>query len=418
MELLKRNEEVLKFAKEHPKASIRDISNHFNLGYFCIKNIFKRNNFSREKSLVYGEERTKKIKQTNLEKYGVENTFCLKGVKEKASKNFLEKYGIDNPSKVPTIKQKAEEKRLKTYYTKTEEERREITKKMWETKKENGSFKTSKWENEIYEYIKKDYSGKIERNVHILKNGEIDIYLPDLKIGIECNGTYWHSREGANHITVQHKNKTKEAEDLGIQLVHIYEWEWPSKKTEQYLTFITRSNEIRKIYARKCEIREVDFKTHQEFNNLYHLQGAQSPRRSPDWVCYGLYYENELVQLMSFDHPYRNKNYEWEIIRGCFGSIDRVIGGASKLFKYFIKEKDPSSIMSYCDADKFDGRGYIASGMKLEKWNNRIYYVLKDNKVTSYMPRQEKNRLKMMEKWTGLSVQSAGTKLFVWKKEN
>lgn len=64
---------------------------------------------------------------------------------------------------------------------------------------------------------------------------------------------------------------------------------------------------------------------------------------------------------MSFSH---NKKYEWEIIRGCPASNNIVVGGVSKLFKYFIKENNPKEIFSYCDFNKFDGHGYEELGMK------------------------------------------------------
>ena len=55
----------------------------------------------------------------------------------------------------------------------------------------------------------------------------------------------------------------------------------------------------------------------------------------------------------------------WEIIRGCPGSNNLVVGGVSKLFKNFIRDYKPKQIFSYCDFNKFDGKGYEAIGMKL-----------------------------------------------------
>ena len=85
-------------------------------------------------------------------------------------------------------------------------------------------------------------------------------------------------------------------------------------------------------------------------------------------VTYGLYYHNELVQLMSFSKTKYNRNLKdnnsWEIIRGCPGSNNIVIGGVSKLLSHFIRDYKPSKIFSYCDFNKFDGRSYEAAGMK------------------------------------------------------
>jgi hypothetical protein len=60
-------------------------------------------------------------------------------------------------------------------------------------------------EKELYEFIKSIYEGEI---VQSYRDGlEIDIYLPDLNLGLEFNGLYYHSdkfKENNYHI-----NKTK-----------------------------------------------------------------------------------------------------------------------------------------------------------------------------------------------------------------
>lgn len=70
-----------------------------------------------------------------------------------------------------------------------------------------------------------NYTGTITHNDRtIIRPKEIDIYLPDLKIGIEYNGTYWHSIE-AGTDKYAHRNKSLTCRKLGIRLVHIYEFE-------------------------------------------------------------------------------------------------------------------------------------------------------------------------------------------------
>ena len=98
-------------------------------------------------------------------------------------------------------------------------------------------------------------------------------------------------------------------------------------------------------------------------NEKVHLQGHRNAQ-----ITYGLFYKNELVQLMSFSKTKYNRNLKednsWEIIRGCPGSNNIVVGGVSKLFNHFIKEHNPTRVFSYCDFNKFDGKSYNAIGMK------------------------------------------------------
>ena len=69
------------------------------------------------------------------------------------------------------------------------------------------------------------YKGTIKSNTRkIITPLELDIYLPELKIAIEYNGTYWHSSKNNKDISY-HLNKSLLSRQLGIRLIHIYEFE-------------------------------------------------------------------------------------------------------------------------------------------------------------------------------------------------
>ncbi|MBR1455155.1 MAG: hypothetical protein IJ593_11040, partial [Lachnospiraceae bacterium] len=57
-----------------------------------------------------------------------------------------------------------------------------------------------------------------------------------------------------------------------------------------------------------------------------------------------------------------SKYAEYELIRYCVKPGIRIIGGAEKLLRYFIKNNEPSSIVSYCDRSKFTGSVYNKLG--------------------------------------------------------
>lgn len=117
-----------------------------------------------------------------------------------------------------------------------------------------------------------------------------------------------------------------------------------------------------RIYARQCTVRQISNQEAAVLNNKIHLQGHRNAQ-----VTYGLFYKNELVQLMSFSRTKYNRNLKeanaWEIIRGCPGSNNIVVGGVSRLLTHFIRDYKPTKIFSYCDFNKFDGKSYLAAGM-------------------------------------------------------
>lgn len=198
----------------------------------------------------------------------------------------------------------------------------------------------------------------------VLNSKEIDIFNIDKKIAIEFNGNYWHSN--LKLPKSYHYNKSVEAESLGIRLIHVYEYEWDNPTKKKIILSLIKSAcglFSRRIYARKCSVREITNKQARDFNNNNHLQGHRNAK-----ITYGLFYENELVQLMSFSKTKYNRNIReddsWEIIRECTSINTLVVGGVSKLYKYFLKNNIVKSIFSYCDFNKFTGESYEKLGMK------------------------------------------------------
>ena len=271
----------------------------------------------------------------------------------------------------------------------------------------------SHYEDDITNFIHKDLNiDNVVLNSKILNGQEIDIYLPDYKLGIEFNGTYWHSDLFKDKL--YHFNKSILAEQLGIRLVHIYQYEWEDPEMQRKIKQLLRiaCGQVRdKIYARKCEIKIITNKEAKPFNELTHLQGHRNAK-----VTYGLFYNNELVQLMSFSKARYSENNKqgnnWEIIRGCPGSNNIVIGGVSKLFKHFIKEYSPDSVFSYCDFNKFNGKSYEELGMKFIGYTKYdLKYIIND-KVYS---RQHGN-YKNIKNNIDARIYGAGSKKYLWVK--
>ena len=91
------------------------------------------------------------------------------------------------------------------------------------------SLSTSKYEDEIADYISTFYFGELIRNSrNIISPLELDLYYPEKKIAVEFNGDYWHNE---SMVTFDyHHNKFKKCFDSGIILVSIFEHEWLSNK--------------------------------------------------------------------------------------------------------------------------------------------------------------------------------------------
>lgn len=189
---------------------------------------------------------------------------------------------------------------------------------------------------------------------------ELDIVIHDAKLAIEVNGLWWHSynpSSGTIEDRYRHANKTVAVNDIGYTLLQITDYEWNNKQDIIKSMIRSRLNLNKKIHARKCKIFMVDKHTEKEFLNKYHMQGYITSQSA-----FGLFYENELVMMMSIGKSRYNSKYDYEILRMCAKSDITITGGVSKLVAHLKIMFPKSLIVSYCDLSKGNGRGYESSG--------------------------------------------------------
>jgi hydroxymethylpyrimidine pyrophosphatase-like HAD family hydrolase len=160
------------------------------------------------------------------------------------------------------------------------------------------SEKVSKPEKEIVEYIQSlGIKNIITSDRSVIHPYELDIYLPDHNLAIEYNGKWFHDETYKDKH--YHLMKTNLCNNENIQLIHIFDDEWEFKKdiVKNRLKHILGLND-KHIYARKCIVKEINTKEAKEFCEQYHIQGY-----GVSSVKLGLYYNNELVSVMTFSKP-------------------------------------------------------------------------------------------------------------------
>ena len=149
----------------------------------------------------------------------------------------------------------------------------------------------SRPEDEIIEFIKTFYSKKIEKNTRqIIKPKELDIYLPDIKLGIEYNGLHWHC---GNNYGLNEKREL--CDKNNISLISIFENEWILNKDfikDQIKKFILNDPSYEGISKVDDNIIYIDRRFPSKKLTLNYL-GKTNPEP--------LYYINK--NFMFFDKP-------------------------------------------------------------------------------------------------------------------
>ena len=210
-----------------------------------------------------------------------------------------------------------------------------------ETNKKSKFHKSSNDEKELTDTIRK-MGVEVRSDRTILDGMEIDIYLPEYKIGIEYNGDLWHTEKYGKDKNY-HLFKTVKCNEKGVGLVQIFEDEYVLHKelVISKIRHILHKDDGIRISGRKCDIRYMNKKEAETFLNEYHIQGFVTST-----VYIGAFYDDTLIGVMLFKNE---GNGEWEMTRFAsdYHYVCRGVGG--KLFSFFRRNHDYKSIKSFAD---------------------------------------------------------------------
>jgi len=211
-------------------------------------------------------------------------------------------------------------------------------------------------EKEIVSFIKQNYNGEIITNTKsIIPPLELDIYLPELNLAFEFNGTYWHSTKFKQ--IDYHSNKTEQALKQGISLIHIWEQSYnrnPDLIKSMILNKLGTLNN--KIHARKCKVVTLPQDEVSIFLDMNHIHG--NGRSTPSNVS--LTYNGEPVIVLTY---YKENDIIW-IDRLSTKKYYKVNGGFSRLLS---KLDSGNRIMSYISRDwspDYESTSYNKIGFK------------------------------------------------------
>lgn len=369
-----------------------------------------------------------KSKETLFKNYGVSHPMQSEEIKNKMKENNIAKYGVDNVMKNKNIAKKLSKTNIKKSFDAPTAKWKKLIDKysILLTSEENfygGSgplddngnkiyykFKCKKCGNVFESYLdssrntyikcpkcyphqmtiieelfndilKRNYSGRVIN--YYRDTYEIDFYLPELNIGFEINGLYWHSEK---HVDKNyHIDKFTYFLDKGIRIYNIFEDEILYKYSilENKIKHLLGLNkDLEKIYARNCYIKEIDSKTKNKFLNKYHIQGEDKSS-----VKLGLYTNktNKLVSVMTFGIARKslghkgNEEGNIELIR--FANSDKyiVLGSFGKLFKYFKDTYYYEKIITYADRRWSDGNLYLKNNFELVRISKPSYWYIKEH---------------------------------------
>lgn len=376
----------------------------------------------------YGDENynnVEQIKQTCLERYGVENPRQTEEYIEKYYSTCQERYNTDHASKSKAYRDTHRD----TFFEKLETSERFSNFTALFTKEDYEGFtgkyikkypfkckrcgnisthnisggrspqcpkcdrKYSKFQTEVLEFVNSIDNSWRSNDRQIISPLEIDIVSETHKLGIECDSLLYHSEVFGKKNKLYHVNKTKLSTIKGFQLLHIWDFEWIGKQEIVKSIILNHLNKTpRTIYGRECVVKELSPNITKDFLLKNHIQGKDKSS-----IKLGLYHNDELVSVMTFYKSRFDKRIQYELSRFCNKTNTSVVGGASKLFKHFVKYYDPKSVVTYSDRRYFSGQIYQTLGFNFVDLTRPTYrYIL--NNYTSVISRINYRKSLLKEK--------------------
>jgi hypothetical protein len=180
----------------------------------------------------------------------------------------------------------------------------------------------------IYEYVKTlvPVSDIRVNDRSVIPPNELDIYIPSKNLAIEMDGIYWHQfeKEGIN--------KVSRCADLGIELLHITDYSWYKVHHVWESIIATKLGKPKVIDSSLCQVKTISSQTAQEFtfiNSMYPVDCTNTDNL-------GLYFNNELVYLMTFKEIKEDPEFQSEL-SSFTPKLDYHIPNLSPLIKFFNK---------------------------------------------------------------------------------
>lgn len=377
-----------------------------------------------------------KYRKTSLDKYGVENPNQSEEFQTRKRAQYLENHGVDHPMRDEKIRDKVRWTRImshadtildpvkRTNYIEFSKNPRAYILSRFDHKPSLieisetlggldctsisarippadhdllGNYQTT-MERHVCEFLK-ECIPDINIVVHDrnqIKPYEIDIYLPEYRVGIECNPTATHnsscncfSKTSSPIPCDYHSKKSMLCKDKEIRLFHIFGHEWTHKQSiiKSMLASMLDANTYR-LCATDLSIKLISSRECARFLDCNHLDG-----RLHAHVKLGLTdTDGTLVSVMTFKKSTistcspDSDHSVWELSRFCIQRNTAIDGGAARLFNHFIRAYNPDHVLAFSDSAHPSDTVYETLGFKQSGATNPDY-VWVDKNSDNYFSR-------------------------------
>jgi hypothetical protein len=213
---------------------------------------------------------------------------------------------------------------------------------------------------------------------------EIDIYIPECKLGIEVNGLHYYSyspncMKGQNVTFDKHLNKTNDAIANDIRLLHFTDWEWDNRQDIIKNLILRELGSSLYIDMADCKLVEVEKDYATEFMNNTHVYGFIDAD-----MYIGVVHKTEkvLLQVSAINefHILRTSSYgECTVVNGIKSIAEYLLDITNKTANDFY---DEIKVTAEVDLHLSYGQEYIDNNFKIiEQTHPEVKWVTSNKPV-------------------------------------
>lgn len=309
-------------------------------------------------------------RDTVQQRYGVNNVSELPEVRDRARKTMMERYGVAYSGQSEILNQRARQARLYRFGV------------------QHDYSALNSLENSCAEFVESLGVNVVRYTQAVIPPWILDLYLPDHNLALEFNRVHTHSEITGGKNKFYHRNKSDLCAVQGIHLIQILDYEWMRSQDLVKSRIRQQLGLNTPLAARKCTITDITSAQAREFLAANHIQGACNAS-----VNHGLWYQDQLVSVMSWSRSRYSKLAQYELLRFCSAQGLSVQGAASRLLRRFEQQHGHVSMVSYCDLRWNTGQLYKTLGFVYAGRSDPSYWYFRDPKNPESRIKYQKHRL-------------------------
>lgn len=405
-------------------------------------------------------ENQKKSQATNLKKYGFANAAQSAEVISKIRQSHRDHWGVDNASQHPDVKQRITQTH-QARYQRDRHSQRHISQEVLDLKNNaqlmrhwfcdlqmpvteiaetlgvNHSQLCVHFKNNLGIDISRHGVSTVERQIRefvsarvpcefnnrsLIAPRELDIVIPQHRLAIEVDGLAWHTELRGKHPSY-HWEKHQQCRRLGWRLMNILDLEWQQKPQLTQSRIQSALGLNARIGARTCDLVELSAREASDFLRENHTQGDCASS-----VRLGLTQAQGLVAVLTLGASRFDRNQQWELLRYASVMGVNVQGGASRLWRRFLQQYQPATVISYCDTRLNTGGLYQQLGFHWQRDTGPNYWYTRRYQTFENRMRYQKHKLASMletfdprlTEWENMQAQGwdrywdSGSSVWLW----